>query len=38
MMLLCLFMNEEGVGDVVDLYVYDGKCVCKWSESYVVYG
>jgi Kip1 ubiquitination-promoting complex protein 1 len=34
----CPFTNEEGVGDAADSYAYDGKRVCKWSESHAAYG
>lgn len=36
--LSCPFTNEEGVGDAADSYAYDGKRVCKWSESHAAYG
>ena len=29
----CQFSNEEGVGDSVDSYAYDGKRVQRWNIS-----
>jgi Kip1 ubiquitination-promoting complex protein 1 len=34
----CPFTYEEGVGDAVDSYAYDGKRVRKWSEGPKTYG
>jgi len=34
----CPFTCEEGVGDAVDSYAYDGKRVRKWSEGPQTYG